>query len=118
MRLFRSPVLLRYALWIALLSGLLGLWAHHWRANLVNNYSWSPSNYAAANNLMHICWESPCWRSPAWASAWSPGWRPIRPSEQLALPRCPIQFRGTVSEQNPAHRMGTHIGTAAHECGR
>ena len=56
MRLLRSPVLLRRALWVALLSGLLGLWAHHWRGNIVNNYSWSPSTYAAANNLMHICW--------------------------------------------------------------
>ncbi|WP_460821130.1 hypothetical protein [Nocardioides ungokensis] len=54
MRLLRSPVLLRRASWVALLSGLLGLWAHHWRGNIVNNYSWSPGNYAAATNLMHI----------------------------------------------------------------
>lgn len=51
MRYFRDDALLRRAIGAALVLGLLGLWARHWREN-ASAYD----SYDAANNLFHTFW--------------------------------------------------------------
>ena len=56
MRFFRDHALLRRAIGAALVLGLLGLWARHWREDIISQGTYVTDTYNAANNLLHTFW--------------------------------------------------------------
>jgi len=56
MRFFRDDALLRRAIGLSLVFGLLGLWARHWREDITSQGTYATSTYNSANNLMHTFW--------------------------------------------------------------
>lgn len=56
MRFFRDDALLRRAIGAALVLGLFGLWARHWREDITSRGTYATDTYNAANDLMHIFW--------------------------------------------------------------
>lgn len=56
MRFFRDDALLRRATGAALVLGLLGMWARHWREDIVSRGTYATDTYDAANDLVHTFW--------------------------------------------------------------
>ena len=56
MRYFRDETLMRRALGAAIVFGLLGLWARHWRDSLAARGTYATDTWDAADNWLHTCW--------------------------------------------------------------
>lgn len=56
MRFFRDDALLRRAIGAALVLGLLGMWARHWREDVVSRGTYATDTYDAANHLVLTFW--------------------------------------------------------------